>query len=215
VRIHSSGGSSSYLCPAAGLDLDWNGYGRQGVFVLHGLSGDEEHGARARRLGGDAGEEGRGAVEGDAERAHERVGAIINSPWLRTTAARSNGDASPGRSGSSSSTRGQRPAAGRQSIPSRTDGVGALLRLGFAASAEWDGGRSASRRAEPGGVPRGANHVRLRLNCSHVPCQVTPVIPGRPAGISPSASSPARHGSLERNWSDGRRRWGRNEDKVE
>jgi hypothetical protein len=114
------------------------------------------------------------------------LGAIINSPWLRTTAARSNGDASPGRSGSSSSTRGQRPAAGRQSIPSRTDGVGALLRLGFAASAEWDGGRSASRRAEPGGVSRGANHVRLRLNCSHVPCQVTPVIPGRP-------ESPRRH----------------------
>jgi len=41
------------------------------------LYGDEERGARARWVGGDAGEEGHGAVGGEAERAHERAGGGV------------------------------------------------------------------------------------------------------------------------------------------
>jgi hypothetical protein len=39
--IHGGGGSSSYLCLAAGLDADYNGDDRQGVLVLHVLTGEE------------------------------------------------------------------------------------------------------------------------------------------------------------------------------
>jgi hypothetical protein len=41
------------------------------------LDGDEERGARALGVGGDAGEEGNGAVGGEAERAHERAGGGV------------------------------------------------------------------------------------------------------------------------------------------